>query len=83
VVEKNLGKTIQAKQDKSDSRLFYTEAFVVHNNAVVRGALTAITQPTQVSAILQICEFQERDFYGTVVSSRYDFSFSKCNQFSN
>ncbi|XP_075226731.1 UFM1 specific ligase 1 [Lycorma delicatula] len=68
LVEKNLGKTIHAKQDKQDQRLFFTEAFVTRNKCIVRGALAAITQPTPVTAILNQCGIQKRDFFFVVDS---------------
>ncbi|RZF37966.1 hypothetical protein LSTR_LSTR005466 [Laodelphax striatellus] len=62
LVEKNLGKVIFAKQDKEDHRLFFTEAFVARNKCIVRGALTAITQPTTLTAILSQCGIEKKDF---------------------
>ncbi|CAB0017160.1 unnamed protein product [Nesidiocoris tenuis] len=63
VVEKNLGKSIHGKQDKSDSRIFYTEAFVERNMCILRGALRAITQPIQVNVLAGLTELQDRDFF--------------------
>lgn len=63
VVEKNLGKSIHGKQDKSDSRIFYTEAFVERNMCILRGALRAITQPIQVNVLASLTELQDRDFF--------------------
>lgn len=62
-MEKNLGKIIVGKQDKTDSRIFYTEAFLERNKCLLRGTLRAFTKPTQVSVILTITQFQSRDFY--------------------
>ncbi|XP_039288056.1 E3 UFM1-protein ligase 1 homolog [Nilaparvata lugens] len=62
LVEKNLGKVILAKQDKEDHRLFFTEAFVTRNKCIVRGALTAITQPTTLTAIISQCGLEKKDF---------------------
>ena len=58
-----MGKIIKAKQDKSDSRVFFTQAFIEKCKGIVKGALRALTRPTQVSSILEATELQERDFY--------------------
>lgn len=63
VIEKNLGKIIFGKQDQSDSRVFYTEAFLAKNKCLLRGTLRAFTKPIQVSVILTITQLQSRDFY--------------------
>lgn len=68
VVEKKLGKVIQAKQDKQDPRIFFTEAFVARNKAIVRGALAAATKPITVTAILNQCNISERTFYSVIDS---------------
>uniref|UniRef100_R4G486 E3 UFM1-protein ligase 1 homolog n=1 Tax=Rhodnius prolixus TaxID=13249 RepID=R4G486_RHOPR len=62
-VVENLGKIIVGKQDKTDSRIFYTEAFLERNKCLLRGTLRAFTKPTQVSVILTITQLQSRDFY--------------------
>jgi len=63
VVEKELGKIIQATQDSQDSKIFYTESFIARNKAKIRGALSAITKPTPLSAILGQCGVLERIFF--------------------
>uniref|UniRef100_A0A0K8SRL7 E3 UFM1-protein ligase 1 homolog n=1 Tax=Lygus hesperus TaxID=30085 RepID=A0A0K8SRL7_LYGHE len=63
VVEKNLGKIIHGKQDKSDSRVFYTEAFVEKNRCILRGTLRALTQPVQVNVLLNLTQLKERDLF--------------------
>lgn len=68
VVEKKLGKVIQAKQDKQDPRVFFTEAFVTRNKSIVRGALAAATRPITVTAILNQCNISERTFYSVIDS---------------
>ncbi|XP_054272372.1 E3 UFM1-protein ligase 1 homolog [Macrosteles quadrilineatus] len=68
VVEKNLGKVIHAKQDKQDARMFFTDAFVARNKAVVRGALVAATRPTPVTAIINQCGISERTFFSVIDS---------------
>jgi len=52
VVEKNLGKIIHGKQDKTDHQVFFTESFVARNRACVRGALAAALQPISVATLL-------------------------------
>ncbi|KAJ8891610.1 hypothetical protein PR048_004138 [Dryococelus australis] len=68
VVEKQLGKIIHGKQDKSDSRVFFTESFVARNTACIRGALAACTQPTSVATLLGHMDVPERMFFGIVDS---------------
>ncbi|KAG8228820.1 hypothetical protein J437_LFUL008316 [Ladona fulva] len=66
LVERELGKSIDGKQDKQDPRLIYTEAFVARNRAVVRGALCATTRPTTVATIVSHCNIPESIFYSVV-----------------
>ncbi|XP_048505536.1 E3 UFM1-protein ligase 1 homolog isoform X2 [Athalia rosae] len=61
-VEKELGKTIFGRQDAQDLRMFYTEGYVARNRAKTRGALSAITRPTPISAVLGQCSVPERIF---------------------
>ncbi|XP_014470447.1 PREDICTED: E3 UFM1-protein ligase 1 homolog [Dinoponera quadriceps] len=63
VVEKELGKIIHATQDSQDPRVFYTDSFVATNRAKIRGALSAVTKPTPLSAILGQCAIPERIFF--------------------
>ena len=63
LIEKELEKTIFGKQDSQDPRIFYTPGFVARNKAKVRGALSAITKPTPLSAILGQCAVPERIFF--------------------
>ena len=63
LIEKELGKIVFGKQDPQDPRIFYTEGFVARNKAKVRGALSAITKPTPISAILGQCAVPERVFF--------------------
>lgn len=63
VIEKELGNIILATQDSQDPKIFYTENFVARNKAKVRGALSAITKPTPLSAILGQCGIPERIFF--------------------
>ncbi|PSN54204.1 E3 UFM1-protein ligase 1 [Blattella germanica] len=68
VIEKQLGKIIKGKQDKSDNRVFFTESFVARNRACIRGALTAALRPVPVSMLLSQCGVEERLFYSIVDS---------------
>lgn len=61
-IEKELGKSIFGRQDVQDSRVFYTEGYVARNRAKTRGALSAITRPTPISAVLGQCSVPERIF---------------------
>lgn len=63
LLEKELGKTVFGKQDSQDLKVFYTEGYVARNRAKVRGALSAITKPTPLSAILGQCAVPERIFF--------------------
>lgn len=63
VIEKELGRTIQGKQDSQDARMFYNESYIARNEAKIRGALSAITKPTPLSAILGQCAVPERIFF--------------------
>ncbi|XP_071455601.1 E3 UFM1-protein ligase 1 homolog [Hetaerina americana] len=66
LVERELGKTIDGKQDRQDPRLIFTEAYVARNRAVVRGALCAVTRPTMVASIISQCSIPESIFYSVV-----------------
>ncbi|EZA53035.1 hypothetical protein DMN91_002453 [Ooceraea biroi] len=68
VVEKELGKIIQATQDSQDPKIFYTESFIARNKAKIKGALSAITKPTPLSAILGQCSVPERIFFSILDS---------------
>jgi len=63
VVEKELGKIIHATQDSQDPKIFYTESFVTRNKAKIKGALSGVTKPTPLSAILGQCGVSERIFF--------------------
>ncbi|XP_012221888.1 E3 UFM1-protein ligase 1 homolog [Linepithema humile] len=68
VIEKELGKIIHATQDSQDPKLFYTESFITRNKTKIRGALSAITKPTPLSAILGQCGVPERIFFSILDS---------------
>ncbi|KAK0093923.1 hypothetical protein PV326_012334 [Microctonus aethiopoides] len=59
LIERALGKTVHGRQDQQDPRIIYTEAFIARNKAKLRGALSAITKPTSLSAIHRLCNMPE------------------------
>ena len=63
VMEKNLGKIIKGRQDANNPRVFFTQAYIQRCKAKIRGALTAITKPTNVAVILQQIQVQEKIFH--------------------
>ncbi|XP_062545565.1 E3 UFM1-protein ligase 1 homolog [Armigeres subalbatus] len=63
IILKNLNKIIMGKQDASNANIFFTQSYVIRSKAKIRGALTAITKPTPVSAILAQCGIPDRLFY--------------------
>ena len=62
-----LGTIIQGQQDTSDSTVIFTDAFVARNKAHIRGVLSAITKPTQVSVILDQHGLQQRLFFSVYI----------------
>lgn len=63
VIEKQLGRLIHGKQDSSDPKIFFTEAFIARSKAKIRGALAGITKPTPVTAILNQIGLQDKLFF--------------------
>lgn len=63
VVEKHLGKIIRGRQDASNPRVFFTQAYIQRCKAKIRGALAALTRPTNVSVLLQQINVQEKIFH--------------------
>ncbi|XP_017042681.1 E3 UFM1-protein ligase 1 homolog [Drosophila ficusphila] len=63
VVEKHLGRIIKGRQDVTNPRVFFTQAYIQRCKAKIRGALTAITRPTNVAVILQQVGVQEKIFH--------------------
>ena len=53
----------QGQQYNQDHHVFFTEGFLARNKARIRGALSAITIPTSVSAIIAQNKFPERLFF--------------------
>lgn len=66
VLEKHLGKLIKGRQDPSNPRVFFTQAYLQRCKAKIRGALAALTRPTNVSAILQQTNVQQKIFHTLV-----------------
>lgn len=64
ILEKQLGKIIQGKQDKNDAKVFFTESFVARSKAKIRGALAGLTRPTAVTVILNQIGLSEKLFFG-------------------
>lgn len=69
MVEKQLGKIIRGKQDKTDPQVFFTESYVARNRACVRGALAAALRPISVATLLSQCGVEERLFYCKFISN--------------
>lgn len=63
VVEKNLGKTINAVQDKQDNRTYYTTYFIERNTCIAKGALMALTKPTTLASILNTLLLDDKLFF--------------------
>lgn len=67
VIEKQIGKTIKGQQDKQDNYLFYTDDFIDRISCIVRGALLAVTKPTSLGTVVNICGVQQRLFFSKYV----------------
>lgn len=63
VMEKYLGKIIRGRQDPSNPRAFFTQAYIQRCKAKIKGALAAITRPTTVASVLQQIGVQEKMFH--------------------
>ncbi|XP_058808756.1 E3 UFM1-protein ligase 1 homolog isoform X2 [Phymastichus coffea] len=63
LVEKELGKIIFGKQDTQEPRIFYNQGYIARNEAKIRGALSAITKPTPILAVLGQCSIPEKIFF--------------------
>ncbi|KAK3742853.1 hypothetical protein QZH41_015373, partial [Actinostola sp. cb2023] len=66
VVESRLGSIIHGQLDQMDRNVLFTHAFVARQTARIRGVLTAITRPTQLSSLIGQYGFQEKLFYVSV-----------------
>lgn len=62
-LEKNLGKTLQAKQDSNDPKIFYTEMFIAKTVSKLRGALLGLTKPVAVSYIVNNLGINDKLFF--------------------
>lgn len=74
VIEKQLGRFIHGRQDPTDPKVFFTEAFIARSKAKIRGALAGITKPTPVNAILSQIGLQDKLFFSL---------FDECAKFGN
>ncbi|XP_053675130.1 E3 UFM1-protein ligase 1 homolog [Anopheles nili] len=63
IILKNLQKIIFAKQDPTNSHIFFTQSYITRNKAKIRGALVAITKPTPISVILNLTDVPARILY--------------------
>lgn len=63
VMEKHLGRIIRGRQDASNPRVFFTQAYIQRCKAKIRGALKAITRPINIATILQQINVQEKIFH--------------------
>lgn len=63
VMEENLGKIIFGRQDSSNPRAFFTQAYIQRCKAKMRGVLAAITRPTTVTSIRQQISVPENIFH--------------------
>lgn len=63
VVEKNLGKIIFGKQDKNDSKVYFTESFISRTKAKIKGSLAGLTRPTPITSILNNIDISEKLFF--------------------
>lgn len=66
IVEKEIGKTIQAEQDDKDPRILQTPAYIYRCKAKIRGAITALSIPTPVATILSICNVSEHILHSSI-----------------
>lgn len=63
VMEKYLGKIICGRQDASNPRAFFTQAYIQRCKAKIRGILAAVTRPTTVTSIRQQIAVPENIFH--------------------
>uniref|UniRef100_A0A182NTH3 E3 UFM1-protein ligase 1 homolog n=1 Tax=Anopheles dirus TaxID=7168 RepID=A0A182NTH3_9DIPT len=66
IVLPNLHSIIVAKQDPTNSHVFFTQSYIARNKAKIRGALAAITKPTPISVILNLTDVPARILYMTM-----------------
>lgn len=63
VVSERLGTLIQGQADQFDPRTIFTDSYVAQHKAVIRGVMSALTRPVQVSALMSRFGFPERLFF--------------------
>lgn len=64
IIKENSGRIIRGvKQDKQDVQTYYTENYLNRYKSIVKGALAAITRPTQISTIISHCGIKENVFF--------------------
>lgn len=66
VMEKNLNKIIKGRQDQSNQRVFFTQAYITRCKCKIRGALAALTRPTNISYLIQQINVPEKLFHTIV-----------------
>ncbi|KAK7605267.1 hypothetical protein V9T40_007125 [Parthenolecanium corni] len=69
IIKENSGRIIRGvKQDKQDVQTYYTENYLNRYKSIVKGALAAITRPTQISTIISHCGIKENVFFSIIDS---------------
>lgn len=63
VIHDRLGTIIQGQADCNDSRTFFTDSYLAQHTARICGALSALTRPAPVSALINHFKFPEKLFY--------------------
>ncbi|XP_055843123.1 E3 UFM1-protein ligase 1 homolog [Episyrphus balteatus] len=63
IMEKYLGKIIHGRQDASNPRTFFTQAYLQRCKSKMRGILAAVTRPTTVASIYQQIGIPENIFH--------------------
>lgn len=64
IIKENSGRIIRGvKQDKQDLLTYYTESYLNRHKSVIKGALAAITKPTQISTVISHCGIKENIFF--------------------
>lgn len=64
VIKENSGRIIRGvKQDQQDIQTYYTENYLTRYKSIIKGALAAITKPTQISTVISHCGIKENVFF--------------------
>ena len=61
-VIRRLGSIIEGYRDETDPKILLTPSYVMRNRAKVRGALSAVTVPTNIATLLQKYKIQVRKY---------------------